>query len=219
MEHKSWNRQKMKLLKEFNFAFICVVALLIWGCGPSKPYQAKYEAAWLEVVKSEAWKESIRQTQSKDELFEASTSDDTWLTENNEPSGSSDQFQNGYDTWVRKAYYKIISEAEDADTKIKAEYDRFVAENPEAADSEDENVVRILALYKKKYKAHETMLSGLKAWNAFDDFGSDDLKFFKLENEGVARSMYNRGLEEDRIVDYLVYKLADLYHLDSDLAD
>ncbi len=208
----------MKQLRELSFAIFCVTTLILSGCGPSKPYQAKYEAAWLEVVKSEAWKKSFQEPQTKEDLFEASSADDVWLAED-EDNIASDPFLSNYDSWVKRAYYKIISEAEKADANIKSEYSRFVAENPEAANSEDENVVRILALYKKKYKAHETMLSGLKSWNALDDFGSDDLNFFKLENEDVARSMYNRGMAEERIVDYLVYKLADLYHLDSELTE
>ena len=215
----SWNSLKMKQLRELSCAIFCAATLLLSGCGPAKPYQAKYEAAWLEVVKSEAWKESFQEQQAKDDFLEANAADDVWLAENEETSLISDPFLSNYDSWVKRAYYKIISEAEKADADIKSEYNRFIAENPDAANSEDANVVRIMELYKKKYQAHETMLSGLKSWNAFDDFGSDDLKFFKLENEDVARSMYKRGMAEERLVDYLVYKLADLYHLDSEFAE
>lgn len=199
--------------------FFCSLALLMTGCKSTKSYDARYEAAWKKVIASEQWRESIANLQERDELMEASSEDDLWLTKETISAVASDPFTERYNSWIRMAYFKIITEAEEADSRIKAEYNRFIKENPEAANSTDENVVRIMALYQKKYLAHETMLSGLKSWNAFDEFGSDDLKFFMQENEKVIRSMDRRGQKESQIVNYLVYQLADLYHLDRDLED
>lgn len=209
----------MKELRGCHFAFVSIAIALISSCSTSKPYRAKYEAAWEKLVESEAWQESLRQSEITDNIIEADVDGDIWLSDEKSTTTTADPFQAAYDSWVNQAYFKIISEAEEADGRIKAEYSRFLAENPDAARSEDENVVKILSLYKKKYEAHETMLSGLKSWHAFEDFGSDDLKFFKKEQEEVVRSMYRRGHGDKQIVDFLVYKLADLYHLDADITD
>lgn len=209
----------MKELRGYHFAFLSIAIALIFSCSTSKPYQAKYEAAWDDLVESEAWQESLRQGEITDNIIEADSDGDIWLSDEKSIEKTTDPFQSAYDSWVNQAYFKIISEAEEADGRLKAEYNRFLTENPDAARSEDVNVVKILSLYKKKYEAHETMLSGLKSWHAFEDFGSDDLKFFKKEQEEVVRSMYRRGYEDKKIIDFLVYRLADLYHLDTDIAD
>ena len=141
-------------------------------------------------------------------------SEDQWITGNDRNVEAKDPFEIKFDSWVSQAYLKIIEEAETADNEIKAEYDRFIAENPDAAASTDENVVKMMQLYKRKYESHKAMLDGLKSWNAFESYGSDDLKFFKEENRKVVKGMYRNGRQEEKIVDFLVYKLADLYHLD-----
>ena len=110
----------MKQLREISCAIFCAATLLLSGCGPTKPYQAKYEAAWLEVVKSEAWKESFQEQQAKDEFLEANVADDGWLTENEDTSLVTDPFLSNYDSWVKRAYYKIITEAEKADAALSA---------------------------------------------------------------------------------------------------
>ena len=204
----------MKKLRGLIYLFIGGAAISMTGCKSSKSYEAKYDAAWQEVLASDAWKESLEQPQTGDDDIAVTSDDDLWLTDENSSRLVSDPFWEQYDSWIRRAYFMIITEAEKADSRIKSEYERFLAENPEAAESRDENVMRIMALYKKKYRAHETMLTGLKSWHAFEEYGSDDLKFFKQENEKVVRSMYRTGEKEKHIVDYLVYKLADLYHLD-----
>ena len=209
----------MKKLRGLFYLFLCGAVISMSSCKSSSSYEAKYDEAWQRVLASEAWKESLEQSHPGEEVIATTSDEDLWLADDNSTPVASDPFSERYDSWIKQAYFKIITEAEEADSRIKAEYERFLAENPEAAQSRDENVVRILALYQKKYKAHETMLAGLKSWNAFEEYGSDDLKFFKQENENVIRSMYRRGQNEGHIVNYLVYQLADLYHLDGDLTE
>ena len=209
----------MKELKGCQLAILSIAFVLMTACSTSKSYRAKYEAAWQKLVESEAWEESLQQNVATDRILEASAEEDNWLSDHQAATTVTDPFQSSYDSWVNQAYFKIITEAEEADSRIKTEYSTFLAENPDAANSADENVVQILSLYEKKYKAHENMLSGLKSWHAFEDFGSDDLKFFKEEYENVVRSMFRRGHDDKQIINYLVYKLADLYHLDADITD
>ena len=206
---------KMKFPGHITFIiFGTIVLLFSTSCKTSKSYNAKYEAAWQEVVESEAWRSSLGEDQSAEMYANGTEEEDEWLTGNERNVAVKDPFEIKYDSWVSRAYMKIIAEAEAADNEIKAEYDRFIAENPDAAVSTDENVVKIMRLYKRKYESHKSMLDGLKSWHAFESYGSDDLKFFKEENRKVIQGMYRNGRQEEKIIDFLVYKLADLYHLE-----
>ena len=55
------------------------------------------------------------------------------------------------------------------------------------------------------------MLEGLKSWNAFSEYGSDDLDFFKQEQLEKAYLMFSKGSSDTEIINFLVNKLADLY--------
>ena len=198
-----------------NYGLICACLMVagLAGCGSS--HNARYEAQWKEIVKSEAWKSSLDET--RDDPFIATKNETGIVASSLELKA--DPFNHKYRSLVSRAYFKIISEAEAADIRIKADYDRFLTENPDFATSTDENVRQIVLLYRKKYSAHKTMLDGLRSWDAFDEYGSDDLDFFLQEHQEVARAMHANGLSDKEIVDYLVYKLADLYHLDQYQSD
>ena len=191
-----------------------LLTILGSGCKSAQSTNDRYEAAWEKIVSSEEWESSLHQSEVL-QLSAESNQNDNWLSSDPVVEKTKDPFNSRYDSWVNQAYFKIISEAEAADARIKSEWDRFIAENPEAATSSDENVRKIMALYKKKYKSHKIMLEGLKSWNSFDNYGSDDLVFFKEEYENIVQAMYRDGRPEKDIVGYLVYKLADLYHLDN----
>ena len=197
-----------------SLAIIALAWLLFASCGSSKSHKAKYEAAWQEVVKSEAWESSLNPGPSEELYAEGNESDEQWLAGNDRESVVKGGFESKYDSWVNRAYFKIISEAEAADKNIKAEYERFIAENPDATKSTDIQVIKIMQLYERKYESHKSMLEGLKSWQAFETYGSDDLKFFKEENREVVWAMYYDRQEEENIIDFLVYKLADLYHFE-----
>lgn len=198
----------------FSISLAGLFCILIMSCGSSKSYKAKYEAAWNEIVQSGEWKEALSAENDQEIVLDDNAEIDQWLSGPKFTSTEETHFIKKYNYWVSRAYYKLIADAEIADAKIKAEYERFLAENPDAKLSSDENIVRIRGLYEKKYQSHQSMLEGLKSWHAFEDYGSDDLKFFKAENHDVVRSMYRNGYKDDQIVNFLVYKLADLYHLD-----
>ena len=193
-----------------------LIFLSIVSCGSSKSYNAKYEEAWNEILQSEEWRDALVERNTQDMVMESSADNDQWLLGSDFVAAEEDPFYTKYNSWVTRAYIKLIADAEVADAEIKSEYDRFLAENPEAMSSSDENIKKILMLYRKKYQSHQSMLEGLKSWHALEEYGSDDLKFFKAENLDVVRSMYNNGYRIDKIVNYLVYKLADLYHIETE---
>ncbi len=193
-----------------------LIFLSIISCGTSKSYNAKYEEAWNEILQSKEWRDVLVVENRQDLVMESSAGSDQWLVVSDFVAVEENHFYRKYNLWVTRAYIKLIADAEVADAEIKSEYDRFLAENPEAMSSSDENIKKILRLYRKKYQSHQSMLEGLKSWHALEEYGSDDLKFFKAENLDVVRSMYNNGYRIDKIINYLVYKLADLYHIDAE---
>ncbi len=205
----------MKRYHRLLFGYLVIGGLAL-GCGSS--YNARYEAEWKEIVQSDTWKASLNDPY-KEEVFPLEDDGADMSNADRTMGIGADPINARYHSWVSRAYNKIITEAEAADRKIKSDYERFLVENPDFASSADENVRRIASLYRKKFSSHKTMLDGLKSWHAFDEYGSDDLDFFMLEHQEVARAMYRNGMSDKEIIDYLVYKLADLYHLDQHQSD
>ncbi|WP_273568482.1 hypothetical protein [Maribacter halichondriae] len=200
---------------------IILSGLLLLGtaCGPSKEaYTVRYEKAWKEVLKSSAWKEALRKENpmvSENTDFYAST-DDMEIA-----SGPSvgeiaydDGFADTYDFLVHRAYAKIIAEAEMADSRLEREYLNWNAKNKVGKEKESKAFGKQEADVNKRYYAHRKMLEGLKSWNIFSEFGTDDLDFFKVEHAAEVRRMLHNGQGVGNVVGFLVYKLADLYHFE-----
>jgi len=118
-------------------------------------------------------------------------------------------FEKQYESLVSRAYFKIITEAEKFDARISAEY-QLLDDNQE----DDKISKRQKEEIKKKYKAHKAMLVGLKSWNIFSEDRSGDLMYFKAENKNDVLNMLNNGDDKNQIVNFLIYKLADLYHVE-----
>ncbi len=198
------------LLRRIATAVLTVViaSICLTSCGVSKTdYQREYAKVWKEHIKSEAWKESLIADNSydNDDLY-ASTDNDVVLAEDEIIDAG---FNKTYESLVSKAYFKIITEAEKADTKITADYK--LLHDEEASVKVDKKRVQSIT---KRYEAHKAMLSGLKSWNIFSDDRSGDLDYFKAENKIEIQKMISAGESDNQIVNYLIYKLADLYHIE-----
>ena len=116
-----------------------------------------------------------------------------------------------YNAYVSRAYYSLLNEAQKADQQLLEQYNNLLLaskDRPDRAAYDKE-----LALAKLMYEAHWNMLEGLKSWNAFSTFGSDDLDFFKKEHLENAYLMFRKGSSDSEIIDFLVYRLADLYYV------
>lgn len=187
---------------------ILLVVLCLNGCGITQTkYQREYAKVWKELIQSQAWKESLmaRNDYDKEDLY-VSSDNEMLLVDDAKVNVA---FENHYETLVSKAYFKIITEAEKADARISAEYRLLQNQNPQ------EKVNKKYAVeITKKYKAHTAMLSGLKSWNIFSEDRTGDLDYFKAENKAAIQKMIRSGESENKIVNYLIYKLADLYHVD-----
>lgn len=184
------------------------VLIILTGCGATQTkYQQEYAKVWKELIKTQAWRESLMASRANtsEELY-ASTGNEMVLAE--EPNIEA-SFENTYQTLVSKAYFKIITEAEKADARISAEY-RLLQEDATPDKASKKRGVEIT----KKYEAHKAMLSGLKSWNIFSEDRSGDLDYFKRENQDAVRQMLRNGETDHQMVNYLIYKLADLYHVE-----
>jgi len=106
----------------------------------------------------------------------------------------------------------LLNEAKKADQYLLEEYNYLLKSSKNRPDREAYN--KELALAKLTYEAHWNMLEGLKSWNAFSAYGSDDLDFFKQEQIKNAYLMFRKGSSDTEIIDFLVYRLADLYYVE-----
>ena len=116
-----------------------------------------------------------------------------------------------YNAYVSRAYYSLLDEAQKADQQLLEQYNKLLLaskDRPDRAAYDKE-----LALSKLMYEAHWNMLEGLKSWNTFSAYGSDDLDFFKKEHLENAYLMFRKGSSDSEIIDFLVYRLADLYYV------
>jgi len=115
-----------------------------------------------------------------------------------------------YNAYVSMAYYSLLREAQKADKHLLGEYNNLLKSSKNRPDRAAYN--KELALAKLMYEAHWNILEGLKSWNAFSEYGSDDLDFFKQEHLENAYLMFSKGSADTEIIDFLVYRLADLYY-------
>ena len=184
---------------------LVLFVLLISGCSSSKTnFKRKYAKAWNEVIKSEAWKNSLMAENT------------TVLSQNkNFYSSTETNFIEKYHSLVSRAYTKIIIEAENANSRLEFEYKSWNAKKLDPNIEKDAKFKKDFRTINKKYHAHKEMLEGLRSWNIFSEYGTDDLEFFKKENLGEVRSMIQKGKGDYAIIGFLVYKLADLYHFDA----
>ena len=185
-----------------------LVVMCLVGCGASQThYQREYAKVWKELIKSQAWQESLlaNNAENTEELYASNDNEVLLANEAKIEAG----FEDHYQALVSKAYFKIITEAEKADARISADYKLL---------QDDESSISISKKQEheitKKYEAHKAMLSGLKSWNIFSEDRSGDLDYFKIENKDAILRMIQSGDEDHQMVNYLIYKLADLYHVE-----
>ncbi|MEP0134474.1 MAG: hypothetical protein ABJJ25_13225 [Eudoraea sp.] len=198
------------------FGFLLLV-FLVEGCTSSQTnFKREYRKIWKETIKSEAWNRSLE----KDEFLAAnetkeyySSAEDTGILEGDSYSETVKYayFEEKYSSLISRAYFKIIAEAEAADYRIEQEFLRLDSQKGEIGNRNNKSFRNDLELAKRRYIAHREILEGLRSWNAFSDYGSDDLEFFKEEQAASAFTMYLNGESDEDIINFLIYKLADLY--------
>ena len=196
---------------------LLLLIFLIEGCTSTQTnFKREYRKIWKETIKSEAWLRSLQ----KDELLASndakefySSTEDSGVLEGDSylATGRMASFEAKYASLISRAYFKIIAEAEEADSRIEQYYLRLNSQKAELENRNNKDYKKNLELARKRYIAHREILDGLKSWNAFSEYGSDDLEFFKEEQADTAYKMFLDGESEENIIDFLIYKLADLY--------
>ncbi len=197
----------------FILNFLGIIAILTAeACSLNSPkYKKEYTKTWKKIIQSDAWANSINKDQD-DQVNLASADNQVHLVPYLETTPVILDAEK-YHQLVVRAYFKIIAQAENAENTLRAEFDRWNEGYPET-DNPNRNLKKEHALVIRRYKAHRAMLEGLKSWAIFSDFSTDDLEYFKMENKNSVLQMVQRGRDEEDIVNFLVYRLADLYHFE-----
>jgi hypothetical protein len=198
--------------------WLLLIVLLVVGCTSSQTnFKREYRKIWKETIKSEVWNSSLEIDEvlvANSSIAYYSSNDDAVILEDRDfnETMSYTAFEEKYSSLVSRAYFKIIAEAEAADSHIHEDYLTLYDQKGEIENRNDKKFRKKLELARRKYIAHREILEGLKSWNAFSDYGSDDLEFFKEEYAGSAYSMFLNGESDQNIINFLIYQLADLYH-------
>lgn len=215
-------KQYMKMKKHTNvFGQKFLVLFLILASGSSLAQGLStdiYAEAWQEVLESQAWKDALvneitNRTSEDENIYDGY--EDLVAENDSEKRIINSPFDSKYNALVKRAYIKIIAEAEKADTRLEREYILRNAAALKKGNKRSASFNQKLELVNKRYHAHRKMLEGLKSWNIFSDYGSNDIDFFKAENKIIVQEMLSNGKNESSVVSYLIYKLADLYHFES----
>lgn len=198
--------------------FSCLLLVfLAEGCTSSQTnFKQEYRKIWKETIKSEAWNRSLEKNEflaTNDTREYYSSTEDFGVLEGDRflATVKNASFQEKYNSLISRAYYKIITEAQKADFRIQQDYLRLDSQKGEMDNSNNKSFRNNLELARRRYIAHREILEGLKSWKAFSEYGSDDLEFFKEEQAGSAYRMYVNGESDEDIINFLIYKLADLY--------
>ena len=187
---------------------ILLVSVSLTGCGATQThYQREYAKVWKKLIQTKAWQESLVADHSNaaQELYASNDAEVILATSKKKET----TFEDVYQTLVSKAYSKIITEAEKADARIASEYGQ-IQDNAFSNKTNKKKMAEIT----KRYKAHTAMLSGLKSWNIFSEDRSGDLDYFKADHRQEVQKMFRSDKTDEFIINYLIYKLADLYHLE-----
>ena len=192
---------------------------LLYACGSTKEYDRAYRRAWRKIVNSQAWQDALVSYETR----KADTSSVFYPlpgTFNSEAlqawagKESDENFLELYQSLVYRAYFRTITEAEHADSRIYEAYKKLRDQRHRRENREDSAFSRELQYARNRYEAHRALLEGLRSWKSFNEYGSDDLEFFLKEHFVHAYELYQRGRGEAAILEYLIYRLADLYHFE-----
>jgi hypothetical protein len=201
---------KMNTFRGKYGSFWAMPLVLISACSPLQPDTESYGEAWEEVLESSRWETSLN------EIPNPSTESTTYFAlpefRPTTDTEASEDFLQHYPVLVSRAYFRLISEAMEADQDVARSYQELYRESRMPEYQGNARKQQEFETAERRYLAHREMLNGLRSWNAFNRYGSDDLDFFLQEEFEVAYAKYQRGVKEDALVEYLMRRLADLYH-------
>jgi hypothetical protein len=201
----------MKKKRIHSGLYFLLAGLAFTSCSVIQKSSDPYSDAWEEVLESRSWNASLEYHPEASDQREKQ-----YAIPSYQPLQSvtvDPEFLKRYPALVSRAYFRLIAEAMDSDRKVAKSYQELYRRSRQPESRNDPVLQREYETARKRYIAHREMLEGLRTWNAFNEYGSDDLDFFMQEQLEAAYDRYERGVKEDLLVDYLMRRLADLYHL------
>ncbi|WP_103867293.1 hypothetical protein [Aquimarina sp. I32.4] len=123
-----------------------------------------------------------------------------------------EEFLDKYDEWIYNAYLKLIQEGEQLNSEIQQEYLYLKAQVNTYNKPED---IVALEFIEKKFNAHTDMLHSIKKWNLTqEEIREPEGNLKKLKKQYLKKiyAMYVNERPEDKIINYIEVRLADLYH-------
>lgn len=188
-----------------------LAGLVLISCSAVRTSSDPYSDAWKEVLESRSWEASLEAQPSPSAGRVTHYAIPTYGPL--ESTTADAEFLKRYPALVSRAYFRLIGEALDSDRRVARSYQELYRKSRQPENQNDPVLQREYETARKRFLAHREMLEGLRSWNAFNEYGSDDLDFFLQEQLEATYEKYERGVEEDLLIDYLMRRLADLYHL------
>ena len=121
-------------------------------------------------------------------------------------------FEAKYQDLTLMAYHQLIREAQELDYRLEKQFIEINGDNNNPKFKKTPEFSKNLEMVNKRYDAHKEMLIGLKTWDILKDLESEQLKVFKDANINKVYIMYFKNKGDEKIINFLEYKLADLYH-------
>lgn len=197
-------------MKLHHIGLISLVLTLGWGCASSRQ-EDPYAEAWSTVLLSPEWKEAETANIPVKPASGAGHYALPAMGQISEASVSA-EFMEVYPKLISRAYFRLIADALDADRRITRAYQESYTAAAKPENAHKKVIQQDLETARRRFLAHRRMLEGLRSWQSFNPYGSDDLNFYLQEQLRACYAMYSKGVEESRIIDYLMNGLADLYH-------
>lgn len=191
--------------------FFLLTGMFLTSCSVLQKTSDPYSDAWSQVLESRSWEASLQVDPPSSAQRETH-----YAIPNYRPleSATADPaFLQRYPALVSRAYFRLIAEALDSDRRVAKSYQELYRKSRQPESQNDPVLQREYETARKRFLAHREMLEGLRSWNAFNEYGSDDLDFFLQEQLEDTYEKYERGVKEDLLIDHLMRRLADLYHL------
>jgi len=123
-----------------------------------------------------------------------------------------EDFLDKYDEWIYIAYLKLIQEGEQINSEINQEYTTLKAKVNTYKEEED---IEKLKVIEQKFESHTDMLISIKKWNLTpEEIRNPKGELKKLKDRYLRKiyTMYQDEVPENKIINYIEVRLADLYH-------
>ncbi len=121
-------------------------------------------------------------------------------------------FQEKYNTYVLSAYYQLLQDAQVIDYQLEKDFMSVNAVNNDPKTEKTPKFKEEVEVTNERFYNHRRMLETMKIWNPLEKSKNESFITFKNRNMNKVYLMYKNEQSEDKIVHFIEYYLADLYH-------